>query len=157
MIKLDKQLLALYILTLVAGLGIYVYCEFVNPITTAPLTGMDGFKDVKYVLEVFTDLLAIGFCYLSARLMTLRGVQRSIASNKARYGLWAYLRWGMLALVIFLGIGVHYLFLSASTIGCPIIGGLSLFFGWPTAGRRVREIEMAVSNQQPRSVNAAGM
>ncbi len=142
--NLDKKLLILYIVTLLIGIGGYVYFEFVSPLKEAPLAGIEGYESVKYGAEVITDLIAIAFVYLSVRLLVFPKVQKSIADNKNRYARWAYMRWAMLAIVIFLGEGVHYLFLSPSTVGCPIIGALSLIFVWPTKGRREREIQSAM-------------
>lgn len=147
MLNLDKKLTLLYLGSILIAVGIYIVCQFVCPIHEAPLSAMDGFKDVKYMAEVLTCLLAVGFCYLSTRLITLRKVQKEIATNPNKYAKWAILRWLMLAIVIFSGIGVHYLFLSPSTIGCPIIGVLFMFFVWPTKVRREHETQMAILAQ----------
>lgn len=140
--KLDKQLLLTYILTLVVAIGCYLYFEFSGQ-KVASVASKPGFSDAQYMTEVVTDLLAILFVYLSTRMMRMPKVMRSIASNNARYAQWAYLRWAMLAVVIFLGEGVHYFYHSPSTVGCPIIGCLAMFFVWPTSVRREGEIKAA--------------
>ena len=139
MSKLDKQLSILFIMTLLVALGTYVYFEFVSPLSVAPLADIDNFQDIKYACEVVADLLAVGFVYLALRLMVLPKVKKSLSSDPTRYAFWTRLRWAMLAIVIFLGMAVHYLFLSPSTIGCPIIGAISLIFVWPTVNRRHSE------------------
>lgn len=138
--KLDKQLTLLYVATLIIAIGVYANFEFVAPLTVAPLAGIPHFEDVKYISEVATDLLALAFVYLSLKLMVLGFVRRSIDADNSKYAKWAFIRWGMLAVVMFLGEAVHYLFLSPSTVGCPIIAALALIFVWPTKGRREREI-----------------
>lgn len=128
-----------YIVVLLIAITTYAYFEFIEPLTVAPLAGMTAFEDIKYGSEVVTDLLAISFVYLALRLMAMPKVRQRLAQDPSCYARWAWLRWAMLSLVILLGIGVHYLFLSPSTVGCPIIGCLSLLFVWPTRARRERE------------------
>ncbi|MBQ0019174.1 MAG: hypothetical protein KBT39_01470 [Bacteroidales bacterium] len=140
--KLDKQLLLTYILTLVVAIGCYLYFEFSGQ-KVVSVASKPGISDAKYMTEVVTDLLAILFVYLSTRLMRMPKVLRSIAANNAKYAQWAYLRWAMLAFIIFLGEGVHYFYNSPSTVGCPIIGCLAMFFVWPTSVRREGEIKAA--------------
>lgn len=143
--KLDKKLTLLYIATLLIAVGGYVCFEFVAPIKEAPLAGIDNYDSIRYGAEVVTDLIAIGFVYLGVRLMVFPKVLKSIADDNRRYARWATIRWSMLALVILSGEAVHYLFLSPSTVGCPIIGALALFFVWPTKGRRESEIHAAMT------------
>lgn len=138
---IDRKLQALYLFTLIAGVGVFVYFEF--------LSGMNlEFKasqpdSMKYGAEIVTDLLTIAMVYLSTRLMRMPKVMKSIASDSTLYVYWAYLRWAMLALVIFLGLAVRYVLFSPSTLGCPIVGTLAMFFVWPTAVRREGEIQTA--------------
>lgn len=139
MSKIDRQLTFLYVATLLLALGSYVYFEFISPIQEAPLAGISNFANVKYLCEVVAVLMAVGFVYLALRLMVLARVKKSLSEDPTRYAFWARLRWAMLASVIFSGLVVHYLFLSPSTVGCPIIGTISLIFVWPTVNRRHAE------------------
>ena len=139
-ISLDRKLQALYILTLVAGTSVFAYYEILND---GALQFEASTPDsLKYGAEIFADLLAVVFVYLSTRLMRMPRVQASLASQPSRYAFWACLRWGMLASVIFLGLGVRYALLSPSTLGCPIIGALAMCFVWPTSRRRRGECGM---------------
>lgn len=136
-ISLDRKLQALYILTLVAGACVFAYYELLND--EALQFEASTPDSLKYGAEFVADLLAVLFVYLSTRLMRMSRVQASLAARPSRYAFWACLRWGMLASVIFLGLGVRYAFLSPSTMGCPIIGALAMCFVWPTARRREGE------------------
>ncbi|MBQ0050048.1 MAG: hypothetical protein KBT12_07445 [Bacteroidales bacterium] len=145
---MERKLQIAYSLVLLITLGVYICFEFTAPLAEAPLSGIAGFEDIKYASEVITDLIAISFVYLALRLMAMPKVRRSIEANPSSYVRWAWMRWAMLSTVILLGIGVHYLFLSPSTIGCPIIGCLSLLFVWPTKGRRERECAKQEGNEE---------
>lgn len=136
---MERKLQIAYSIVLLITIGVYAYFEFAAPLTEAPLSGINNFENIKYLCEVVTDLMAIGFVYLALRLMAMPKVKHSISTDPSTYGRWAWMRWAMLAAVILLGTGVHYMFLSHSTIGCPIIGCLSLLFVWPTKARRERE------------------
>ena len=133
-ISLDRKLQALYLLTLLAGLSVFVYYEVLNDESLQFEASRPD--SLKYGAEIFADLLAVVFVYLSTRLMRMSRIQASLAAHPSRYAFWACLRWGMLASVIFLGLGVRYALLSPSTLGCPIIGALAMCFVWPTRKRR---------------------
>ena len=137
--RFDKKLTCLYVAILVVAFATYVYFEFFHRLTEAPLAGITAFEEVKYGCEVVTDLIAIGFVYLSLRMMSLGYVTQQLASDPLRYHFWAYLRCAMLALVIFSGLAMHYLFFSSSTLCCSLIGSLAVIFVWPTVNRRHAE------------------
>ncbi len=137
--RIDRQLTFLYVVTLFIAFLTYVYFEFFHRLTEAPLAGITHFEEVKYASEVIVDLMAIGFVYLSLRMMSLGYVREQLAQNPLRYRFWALIRCGMLMFVVSSGLAVHYLFLSSSTICCSLIGALAMIFVWPTVNRRQSE------------------
>lgn len=138
--RYDKLLTTLYVITLLAALAVYVFFEFVHPQAGASVVSEPSLGNVQFAAETATCLLTIALVYLAARLLTFTAVKKRVATDERIYFRWALLRWAMLALVIFLGEGVHYFYQSPSTVGCPIIGVLVFFFVWPTKGRREQEM-----------------
>lgn len=148
-----KTLPILFILTILGAAGTYFWFEYGCQLQEAPLAHIDNLQDIMYACEVVCDITAIAFVYLALRLMIIGKVKNSIKSNVNNYDRWALIRWAMLAFIIIIGEAVHYLFLSPSTVGCPIIGCLALLFVWPTKGRKEREI--AFATEEPAKLNAS--
>lgn len=140
--RFDRQLTFLYVVTLLVAFLIYVYFGILHRLTEAPLAGIAHFEEVKYACEVVVDLMAIGFVYLSLRMMSLGYVRKQLSQDSRRYRFWALLRCAMLMFVVCSGLAVHYLFMSSSTICCSLIGGLAMIFVWPTVNRRQSEMNV---------------
>ena len=131
---LTRKLQVLYVLTLLIAGTVMLYFEGFRDMPVALEASQPD--SLQYGAEIAADLFTRVFVYLSTRLMRMPRVQKSIAASPSCYAQWAYLRWAMLAAIIFVGLAVRYVFHSPATLGCPIIGALAMCFVWPTEKRK---------------------